>query len=401
VASGSARRPVLDSGGMDSTGGYLTALLSLSDGLVWSEQLDESIVQTLGPVKIAAQADLALVYLLDSHQESLTLVAEESERLLLADYEVLPASTYARLPLLTRTLRPVVIADLLHPDAEDFLPKELELELEGWMSNGAVVPLVADHRLLGMLCLSFRLRREWTEDRIEFLAALGRILGSAIYHAQVAARVQELAALEERRLISRELHDGVSQDVSALSLRVAAASEACASGDIEELRADLGHVSIIALQIQKELRDEMVGLRSSSEENEEAFVTLVQSCLERFEEQWFIPVAFECAEPASLGSIPMRVSMQLLRVVQEALSNTRLHAGADGVVVRLLRRGSKLRLEIEDDGTGFDRDEVPQSRLGLRIMQERIEQIGGRLAIESGSGRGTCVRAEVPLPAGS
>jgi signal transduction histidine kinase len=382
---------------MESLGYYLTTLVDLSDALAWSDQLDESIVRTLGAVKAATGADLAPVYLLDECQESLRLVADESERRLLSAYQVLPASTYARLPLLTETLRPVVIADLLNHDAQDFLPKDVELELAGWMSNGAVVPLVADHRLLGMLCLSFRLQREWTADRIDFLAAAGRILGCAIYHARVASRREELAALEERRRICQELHDGISQDVSALGLRVAAAGEALTIGSTAELRADLGHAADITLQIQKTLREEMIGLWSVSGEEEGAFVPLLRSCLNRFEEQWFIPITVEVADPDDVSTIPARVSKQLLRVVQEALSNTRLHAGATRVVVRLRRRGARLRLEIEDDGMGFDRDDVPASRLGLRIMQERIEQVGGRLEIDSVSGRGTLVCADVPV----
>jgi signal transduction histidine kinase len=301
--------------------------------------------------------------------------------------------------MLTRTLRPVVIADLVNHDAEDFLPADVEAELAGWMSNGAVVPLVADNRLLGLMCLSFRFKRDWTAERISFLAVAGRIIGSGIYHAQVASRLQELAALEERRRISQELHDGISQDVSALGLRITAAGEALAAGSMAKLHTDLGHVADMAIQVQKSLRAEMIGLRSPSD-GETPFVVLLQTCLARFEEQWLIPVVFECAEPDRIATIPARISTPLLRVVQEALSNTRLHAGATAVIVRLLRQGTSLRLEIEDDGTGFDRAQVPGSRLGLRIMQERIQQIGGRLEIESVDGRGTCVRAETPCGEG-
>ena len=384
---------------VDRAAGYLAALVQLTDGMVWTDGLDQAILQNVALVKAATGADLAPVYLLDARQEFLRLVAVNSEQLLLARYELLPASTYARLPLLGETLRPVVIADLLHHHTDDFLPEDVEDEIRGWMTNGAVVPLVADRRLLGILCLSFRRKRPWTEQRIGFLAAVGRILGSAVYHAQTAARLQELAALEERHLISRELHDGVSQDISALRLRAAAATESLTAGRMEELGTDLAHIVDISLQVQQEVRDEMLGLRAPSEGEQLDLAAQMRAYLDHFQAQWFLPVRFDIKSAESLGLIPSRTGVQLLRIVQEALSNTRLHAGATAITVRLGRRRGRLELELEDDGSGFDRDQVPTSRLGLRIMQERIEQVGGKLEISSAEGRGTRVRAEVPLPA--
>ncbi|MGD0447621.1 MAG: GAF domain-containing sensor histidine kinase [Candidatus Dormibacteria bacterium] len=383
----------------DRTAGYLAALVHLMDEMVWTDRPDEAILQNVAAIKTATAADLAPVYLLDARQEFLRLVAVDSERLLLARYELLPASTYARLPLLSQTLEPVVIGDLLHHDADDFLPDDVEDELRGWMTNGAVVPLVADHRLLGILCLSFRLKRPWTGRRIGFLAAVGRILGNAVYHAQTAARLQELATLEERRLISRELHDGISQDLSALGLRAAAATESLAAGRMDELGTDLMHIADISLQVQKGVRDEMLGLRTPSQGERVDLVAEMKTYLDHFQDQWFLPVRFDTALVESLGPVPSGTGIQLLRIVQEALSNTRLHAGASSVTVRLSWRRGRLELELEDDGSGFDRDQVPTSRLGLRIMQERIEQVGGKLEIISADGCGTRVRVEVPLPA--
>ncbi len=255
------------------------------------------------------------------------------------------------------------------------------------------------HRWSSLLGLSFRRKRPWTEQRIGFLAAVGRILGSAVYHAQTAARLQELAALEERHLISRELHDGVSQDISALRLRAAAATESLTAGRMEELGTDLAHIVDISLQVQQEVRDEMLGLRAPSEGEQLDLAAQMRAYLDHFQAQWFLPVRFDIKSAESLGLIPSRTGVQLLRIVQEALSNTRLHAGATAITVRLGRRRGRLELELEDDGSGFDRDQVPTSRLGLRIMQERIEQVGGKLEISSAEGRGTRVRAEVPLPA--
>ncbi|MDR2566830.1 MAG: ATP-binding protein [Bifidobacteriaceae bacterium] len=100
--------------------------------------------------------------------------------------------------------------------------------------------------------------------------------------------------------------------------------------------------------------------------------------------------------------VPLEVTTQLTRVLQEALANARIHSVAGRVVVRLAASGTRVRLEVEDDGSGFDPDAVPDTRLGMVIMKERMAQVGGELSVRSSVGHGTLVTAEAPFapPAG-
>lgn len=93
----------------------LARLVDLADTMTWSDQPDEALADGLVAARRATGADLAPFYLLDDRFQSLRLVAEPDERRLLAGYEELPASSYARMPQLIRTLRPIVIGDLAHP----------------------------------------------------------------------------------------------------------------------------------------------------------------------------------------------------------------------------------------------------------------------------------------------
>jgi signal transduction histidine kinase len=266
----------------------LQRLIAFSDSLIWSDLLDESIVQLLTKTETATGANLAAVYLLDSEQESFRLLAQEKDLAFFSGYEVLPAQAYLRLPRISKSLKPVIIYDMLHPDAEDFLPEQLI----GDAVNGAAIPLVASKRLLGMLCITFKTKLAWSEMQIDFLTNIGRIFGSAIYHAHIIQRTQEFAVLRERTLISRELHDGFSQDVSSLGVRIEAAMLALAYKDYELLESDLGCIWESVQIIRKAVREEMLDLRSSAKE-ERSFLVLLKEYLARFEEHWCIPVVFD------------------------------------------------------------------------------------------------------------
>ena len=102
--------------------------------------------------------------------------------------------------------------------------------------------------------------------------------------------------------------------------------------------------------------------------------------------------------------LPSTVELQLLRIIQEALSNARKHAEAETARVRLERFDDRLLATIEDDGTGFDpstrvRGDFP--RFGLAIMKERAESIGGSMELDSSPGGGTRVKIAIPILSGA
>jgi two-component system nitrate/nitrite sensor histidine kinase NarX len=118
--------------------------------------------------------------------------------------------------------------------------------------------------------------------------------------------------------------------------------------------------------------------------------------LDRFQRQWGIAASVELIGDEGEWAITPQVELQLLRIVQEAIANVHRHAHASTVKVRLKKEGDDLSLEIQDDGKGFDPDHVGEDQIGLRIMRERAESIGGILSLDVHQHQGTRITIWVP-----
>jgi signal transduction histidine kinase len=256
---------------------------------------------------------------------------------------------------------------------------------------------------------ALRQARDELETRVvERTEALEQV--NTALHSEVAERraieeqVRDLlgqlvvAEEEERRRLSRELHDGVGQHLTALSLGLKAA---CDDRDSSAaLRDRLLRLQAAVRQIEDEIDRLSHELRPPALDDlglEDALRQLVQAWSQAAD----TPAEFY--GHGLLRRLPPPVEATVYRIVQEALTNVRKHAGARRVAVVLERRGTLLRAIVEDDGCGFEAEtaspRVPlRRRLGLRGMSERAALIGGQLEIESRPGAGTTVYLSVPLP---
>jgi signal transduction histidine kinase len=220
-----------------------------------------------------------------------------------------------------------------------------------------------------------------------------------------AARVELLRRLvtaqeDERRRVSRELHDGLGQELTALILGLKALERAFPEDTPGRER--LGEVEVIAGRIGREAHDLAVELRPTALDDiglDSALATYVA----RWSERTGVVADFQPLGQDA-GRLPPEVETTLYRVFQEALNNVAKHAAARKVSVILERRRDEVTALVEDDGKGFDSDRIgsePRRRLGLIGMRERVALVGGTLLVESGEGEGTTVRARIPLPESS
>jgi PAS domain S-box-containing protein len=199
---------------------------------------------------------------------------------------------------------------------------------------------------------------------------------------------------EERRRIARDLHDVVLQDLSGAlqSLRLTHL-RAKASGlelDLEEELEALGRAT-------SGLRSAMYDLRH---EKERPFVKSVESLVElnrQLAPERKTALTIEEGFPEEL---PGEASVELLRVLQEALTNARRHSGARNVEVRLRTEGEAVLAGVIDDGRGFDSAST-RAGVGLSAMRERVEGLGGKIEVRSPPGEGTKVTVRVPLVGGT
>lgn len=196
----------------------------------------------------------------------------------------------------------------------------------------------------------------------------------------------------ERRRIARDLHDAVLQDLvsalQAMQLARARSEGSAMDGNLERV--------IGALRRGTEgLRGAIYDLRL---EKEQPFVKGVEALMV-FNRQMSPEreVRLDVGEDFP-EDLPRKVRVELLRVVQEALTNVRRHSGARRAEVRLRAGGNRVWVEVVDDGRGFDRGGVPEG-VGLSGMRERVAALGGKLEIETEAGKGTTVVVSVPFPA--
>jgi PAS domain S-box-containing protein len=195
---------------------------------------------------------------------------------------------------------------------------------------------------------------------------------------------------EERRRIARDLHDVVLQDLAGVlqSLRLTYL-QSKGSGLRLNLEEELQALGRATLGLRSAIHD----LRG---EKERPFVRSVEALVEQqrhLASERQIGLVVQEGFP---NDLPGEVGVELLRVIQEALTNARRHSGAKSVMVTLNVESDDLVVEISDDGQGFDQEATPG--LGLSSMQERAAIVSGRLEIESEMGQGTSVRLRVPAP---
>lgn len=202
---------------------------------------------------------------------------------------------------------------------------------------------------------------------------------------------QELAALEERNYLARELHDSAKQQVFAISMNLAAV-KALWERSPEEARKRLEIAAELSRQSQHELTTLVQTLRPAQLEEE----TLSQA-LTRTVRFWEKQNGLEalCAIQESPQRLPAETEQALFRVAQEALSNIARHSKATQAEIALTFQDGQVELVIQDNGCGFDLQQ-PVRGLGLRSMQERVQALGGNFHLTSQPGR-TCLTVRAPI----
>jgi signal transduction histidine kinase len=207
-------------------------------------------------------------------------------------------------------------------------------------------------------------------------------------------QAQELAALQERQRLARELHDSVSQVLYSMSLGAHTVLDALQEKEYEQAHASTEYVLKLVEAGLAEMRALIFELRPESLERE-GLVAALNRQVAVLSTRHKLAVECEIEEEPEL---PLEQKEALYRIAQEALHNIVKHARATGVTLRLLTRDDVLLLEVRDNGRGFDPTAAFPGHLGLRSMQERAAKIGATLAIASTPGQGTTTRVRLPLP---
>lgn len=255
------------------------------------------------------------------------------------------------------------------------------------MSNGTDLAM-----LLGPLAVGVMLTLIY--DRIQHDAEEQRRLHAEVSLAQgqLAASERRAGTIEERERVSREIHDTVTQGLASSLLLLEAAGRAWPS---DAARADLREATALLRGNLSETRNLVHELASPGLEGSPLPDALLLAARQ------YVPEA-RLLVTGQPRPVPTEVRHALLRVVQSAASNIRLHASAAAATVTLGFLPAAVTLDVYDDGAGFDPGAAAAPSTaggyGLRAMQQRVEQLGGVFSVQSAPGEGTIVAAQVPLP---
>ncbi len=260
-----------------------------------------------------------------------------------------------------------------------------------------IVPLRLNEQSLGGLWVGREATRPFAPGDLSSLERLADQAVIALEHALMAARLQSLAVTEERARIAREMHDGLAQVLGYLSLQMQTLEALVRRGDCPATLAELKQARAHILEAQADVRENILSLRTTLA-GDIGLLPALQQYLDEFQVQTGIAAELVNAAPGAPRLSPL-AEAQLVRIVQEALTNVRKHAGAGQVQVRLAAAEGELRVAIADNGQGISAPEDGRWRFGLSTMRERAESVGGDLSIHSAPGQGTTIEARLPLVA--
>ena len=263
---------------------------------------------------------------------------------------------------------------------------------EGFATVG-VFPIRLRGQNLGLFNLYFTALREFSAQEQFMLETLGRHLGIAIENQRLVARQKEMAISEERNLLAQELHDSIAQSLAYLNIQAQLLQASLDSQQLDDAREELSRIREGIQESYDDVRELLVHFRTRMAQTD--IEAAIATSLVRFESQAQVKTRFL---QSGVG-LPLSPEMQLqvMHIIQEALSNTRKHAAAENVEVEM-QRGTVYRFWVRDDGKGFDSSQVPSDlHVGLRIMKERAHRIGGTLQVKSTIGKGTQVLLTLPV----
>ena len=268
-----------------------------------------------------------------------------------------------------------------------------------------IMPLRAGFENFGAVIFGSPQPDTYTEDHKDLLIAICNQAIVALQNAQLYQSLTEekerIVAVEEdaRRKLSRDLHDGPTQSIAAIAMRLNYARMLLEKNP-QQTAEELAWVEELARRTTKEIRHMLFTLRPLILETQGLLAALEQY-INKLAEMDATPIHME-AVPKVDQMLEMNVQGVIFYILDEAIGNARKHASAKNIWVRLNIQDSLFVAEVEDDGCGFDVDAVQVSydkrgSLGMINMHERAELVSGKLTIASALGEGTRVTLTVPL----
>ena len=257
----------------------------------------------------------------------------------------------------------------------------------------ASIPLYFQDEPLGIINVASPAWRRLSEEELNLLSTIAYQVGIAIERARLADKDTQLARVEERARLARDIHDTLAQGLTAIALDLEGALHHLVNNPEEALKR-LERALNITRESLEEARHSVLDLREAPLAGKPLAAAL-RSLSQGFTSETGVRVRVHTRGEQKL---PLRVETELFRIVQEALANIRRHAHATEVEIDLERNPEGIKLFVRDNGSGFDPRAVGVDRHGIVGMRERARLLGGKLQVRSRrrSPSGTTLIVTVP-----
>jgi signal transduction histidine kinase len=274
-------------------------------------------------------------------------------------------------------------------------------------AQAIVVPLRAGFESFGVVVFGSPDENVYTRDHQDLLMAICNQAIVALQNAQLYQSLidekERIVDVEEdaRKKLARDLHDGPTQSIAAIAMRLNYTRTLLAKNkDIQKTAEELERVEELARRTTKEIRHMLFTLRPLILETQGLQAALEQY-ITKLAETDSTPIHLQ-AEPDIDHWLDQNMQGVIFYIIEEAIGNARKHSRAQNIWVRLQRKDGEFVVEVADDGQGFDVEEMQmgydeRGSLGMINMRERAELVGGKIKLASAVSKGTCVSLTVPL----
>ena len=348
-------------------------------------ELDEVLVRILDQLRRVVDYDSASVQLL--HDGILQVIAArgfaDAEQILGVTFPVSQTPNYQ----VVTEGRPLNLADISKGHPAFRLPPFDHIR--SWLG----VPLRVQEQIIGIITVDRRQAGGYSEEEVRLTTAFADQAALGLGNARLYQQAEQLAVMEERSRLGRDLHDSVTQSLYSLTLFAEVGRRSAEAGDLKQVSEYVVRLGQVAQQSLKEMRLLVYELRPAALETE-GLVGALQQRLDAVEKRAGVEARLLVE---AMAELPPSVEEGLYRIAQEALNNSLKHAGASSVTVRILVGPEWAELEVSDNGRGFDLEQVTdRGGIGLSSMRERAERLDGSIKIISKPGEGTRLTASLP-----
>lgn len=297
----------------------------------------------------------------------------------------LPLAEAPHLQFMCDTRQAVIIPDVQND------PEWVSLPGDYWLHSCVSAPICLQDETLGFINLLSTSSGYFQPVHAQRLQAFANYAAIAVQNARLYEKSRELAAVEERQRLARDLHDAVSQSLFSASV-IAQSLPRLWRVNSEKVFEQLEYLNELTQSALTEMRMLLMELRPSALQDV-ALSHLLQQMVRTVETRKQIRVHTDIDD---LSDLPPPIKIALYRIAQESLNNMVKHSQATEAMLSLRREDGQIVLLLQDNGVGFDSDQTSSTSLGLRIMHERAEEVGAELTIESNVNSGTRVMAILP-----